>query len=240
MSVTPRKTRSQGPADEVDLDHSNGTHTPAKSGWFDVETEVSWVWLVTDHPRPPSPNSLLHLSHSLILSRLLKELLVIGSRETALTSSPSARLLQLLPLHPRKQDHPLHLHPSHRLVGTPSQHQFTSAHFDNDFTPRSTLILAAHVHLPGAKAITLFPGFAFQPSLALLLAVGYQIYYLLLEPLGGVRPPPLPYLKPPTDEIWRPSCPSSPSRSCFTPPRPTCSPTLPHGSPSDPQASHSG
>lgn len=54
---------------------------------------------------------------------------------------------------------------------------------------RSTLILMAHLPLPGTKAITFFPGCAFQPNLSLFFIAAYQIYYLLLEPIGGVRLP---------------------------------------------------
>ena len=41
--------------------------------------------------------------------------------------------------------------------------------------------------LPGSQLTVLAPGLAFRPSLSLLGAIGYQLYYIYLEPLGGVR-----------------------------------------------------
>jgi hypothetical protein len=45
----------------------------------------------------------------------------------------------------------------------------------------------AHVTIPGTNTVVLAKYLAFQPSLGLLVAVVFQAYYLLLEPIGGVR-----------------------------------------------------
>ncbi|OCF42486.1 endoplasmic reticulum protein [Kwoniella heveanensis CBS 569] len=50
----------------------------------------------------------------------------------------------------------------------------------------SWLLIAAHVPVPGTRAITLAPGLAVQPSLALGWIVAYLTYYIALEPLGGL------------------------------------------------------
>ncbi|WVQ97235.1 hypothetical protein IAU59_004345 [Kwoniella sp. CBS 9459] len=50
----------------------------------------------------------------------------------------------------------------------------------------SWLLIAAHLPVPGTKAITLAPGLAVQPSLALGHIVAYVGYYIALEPLGGL------------------------------------------------------
>ncbi|CAD6587848.1 MAG: hypothetical protein TREMPRED_004869, partial [Tremellales sp. Tagirdzhanova-0007] len=55
----------------------------------------------------------------------------------------------------------------------------------------STLILAAHLPFPGSHPITLVPGFTFQLNLALLLTIGGQAYYLLLDLPAGLLSSPV-------------------------------------------------
>jgi cobalamin synthase len=51
---------------------------------------------------------------------------------------------------------------------------------------RSSLILLAHLPIPGFNTVVLARYLAFQPSAALILATVYQAYYIALEPIGGV------------------------------------------------------
>lgn len=51
---------------------------------------------------------------------------------------------------------------------------------------RSTLVLVSHYYIPGSKLHVWPIGLAFQPSIASLIAIGYQLYYIRLEPIGGV------------------------------------------------------
>lgn len=55
-----------------------------------------------------------------------------------------------------------------------------------DQTIRSSLILLSAIHPSNAKPVQLGHGFAYQPSLAMLIVTGYQVYYMLLEPVAGV------------------------------------------------------
>lgn len=53
---------------------------------------------------------------------------------------------------------------------------------------RSTLIMLAHIPFPFGSGNTtqLLPGLAVKPNFALLVYLGYQVYYFLLEPIGAV------------------------------------------------------
>jgi hypothetical protein len=51
---------------------------------------------------------------------------------------------------------------------------------------RSSHILLSHLTLPGTEPHLLAKGFAYQPSIAMLVAIGYQLYYFYLEPVAGV------------------------------------------------------
>ena len=47
-------------------------------------------------------------------------------------------------------------------------------------------MLTAPLKLPGFPLVVLARGIAFQPSVALGLAVFYQIFYFILEPMAAV------------------------------------------------------
>lgn len=48
------------------------------------------------------------------------------------------------------------------------------------------MMMLAHIAVPGTKLVQLAPGLAFRPNFPLIMYVGYQLYYLYLEPIGGV------------------------------------------------------
>lgn len=71
--------------------------------------------------------------------------------------------------------------PKQRWVVIPVEQMLTLVH-----AKRSSHILLSHLTLPGTEPHLLAKGFAYQPSIAMLAAVGYQLYYLYLEPVAGV------------------------------------------------------
>ncbi|GFZ50699.1 hypothetical protein JCM24511_08457 [Saitozyma sp. JCM 24511] len=111
--ATPRKTRSQGPAEAIDLDHPNGKDSGTE--WLNVESELAFYASY----------------HSNIINKAI------------------------------------------HLVCIPLIYW-------------SSLILLAHLPIPGFNTVVLARNLAFQPSAALILATVYQAYYIALEPIGGL------------------------------------------------------
>ncbi|KAK1926195.1 putative endoplasmic reticulum protein [Papiliotrema laurentii] len=113
MSVTPRKTRSQGPAEDIDLDHPNGHDE--KSGWLNLENELTFYGSY----HSTWGNKLIHFI--------------------------------CIPL----------------IVW-------------------STLVLLSAWSLPNSLTYVIARPLAYQPSLALVFVVTYQLYYIALDAFLGL------------------------------------------------------
>lgn len=114
--ATPRKLRSQGPAEDIDLErppHSNGGS--GKPTWLNLENELSFY----------------------------------GSYH----ASKGNKIIHFICI-------PLILW--------------------------STLVLLSHYHIPKSLVHVFARGLAYQPSVATVIAVGYQLYYIALDTVGGL------------------------------------------------------
>ncbi|ORY25194.1 hypothetical protein BCR39DRAFT_545034 [Naematelia encephala] len=112
MAITPRKLRSQGPAEDIDLDHP----FPTKSNLLDIENELSFYGSY----------------HSTFGNKLIHFICI------PLISWSTLGLMSYLPL------------------------------------------------WRNVKIYDLFPGFSFYPSVALVVASAYQLYYIALDPIAGI------------------------------------------------------
>lgn len=70
-------------------------------------------------------------------------------------------------------------------IHVPNNEQYTP-HSAQPANPRSTLVLLSHYHIPKSLVHVFARGLAYQPSVATVIAVGYQLYYIALDTVGGV------------------------------------------------------